>query len=198
MPDGVIGVLQSAAPDRLVDNVTVTNESGQTAYRQKVLTYDPIAYYASASGGRVAFGTTTDYLTISGSVEVGLAVFVNPSGSGVDAYIDLGEFGSSIDSSFRRYRGSTITGLGTPRPVANMGGGANDSACKMYVPGQFSASGGTVGKVAYMRQSTNYQTRLGGRTILRPGQGIYWSIDGKGQNYTAMVYLEWWEVAAVA
>lgn len=34
--DGVVGVLQSSTPDRLVDNEVLTNGNAQTVYRQRV------------------------------------------------------------------------------------------------------------------------------------------------------------------
>lgn len=38
MADGVVGVKQSADPDRLVDNEVVVNDVGQTVYRQRTVT----------------------------------------------------------------------------------------------------------------------------------------------------------------
>jgi hypothetical protein len=36
MADGSVGVKQSATPDRLIDNIVVTNGNGDTVYRQRV------------------------------------------------------------------------------------------------------------------------------------------------------------------
>ena len=67
------------------------------------------AYYASAAGGRVRFSASTDYVMINDEGVTDLALFVNPPNSGVDCYLDIGEFGASFDARFRRLGGFAHT-----------------------------------------------------------------------------------------
>lgn len=159
-----------------------------------------LAYYASGDGGRVAFNASTNILSISGSGEQPLCAFQNPAGSGMDVLLWFGEFSSSIDTNFRRYRGATISATGTAQTAANMGGGTATSVAKLLVPGQYTATGGTVSKTAQIGAYDQYVADIHFSTRLRPGQGIRWTINGPGGNpsYTAAVYLEWAEIVAEA
>lgn len=167
-----------------------------------ILVMDPIAYYASAAGGRVAYNITTGVVTIGSSGEQSLAALVNPSDSGKDLVLDLGEFGASAVTTFRRYRNATITPTGAPLTGSNIGGGSTTTVARMYVGGTsptFTRSGGTVSKDAFIAASTTYFTFLRGRSIIRPGQSVSWTIQGPNSgNFTASVYFEFYEVAAAS
>jgi hypothetical protein len=92
MADGVVGVAQAAAPDRLIDNTVTTNGAGQTVYRQRVelpAQTGAWGYQAAASGtitvaaGRRVIGIAA-HSAAGGSFTIngGDAVIV-PSGSGI-------------------------------------------------------------------------------------------------------------------
>jgi len=167
-----------------------------------VVIADPISFYATAAGGRVAFNITTGLLAVGNSGESTLAALVNPSGSGNDIFIDVGEFGSSLNATFRRYRNSTITPTGTAISGNNMGGGSATSVAQMYVGGTgatFTRTGGNVSKTAHIAAYQQYLTEIKGRSILRPGQSLSWTItppSGNLNNFTASVYFEYWELPA--
>lgn len=57
MADGTVGVQQAASPDRLIDNRTVTNDNGDTVYRQRVEVAQPDVTAAVATV--TASGDTT-------------------------------------------------------------------------------------------------------------------------------------------
>lgn len=155
---------------------------------------DPMAHCATTAGGNTAFGVSTGFVTLAASSEVELCAFVNPANSGKDIYLDLGEFAATVDTHFRRYSVAStgITVTGTAETVRNLGGGSTASVAKMYTPANYSATGGTVGKVALIKGYYTYFTFLRGRSILRPGRALYWTIDGK-TGAESVVYLEWWE-----
>lgn len=156
-----------------------------------------IAYYASPAGGTVAFNITTGVVTIAASGLQSLALMENPANSGVDCYLDVGEFGSSGNTTFQRLRNATILTRGTALLPSNMGGGANAGALRMYAGGSnFTFSGGTVAKTAHIAAFQQYLTLLGGRVRLRPGQSLLWQITGPGGlggSLTASVFFEYWE-----
>lgn len=161
---------------------------------------DPLSYHASPDGGRVAFNITTGIVQLaSGSAEQPLAALVNPTGSGRDVVIDLAEFGTSANATFRRYRGATLTGLTTTNAVsaANMGGGSAVSVARMYRGEHHTRTGGTVSKTAHIAAWQQYIARVQGRSILRPGQSLAWTIQQvTGAAYTASVYVEYYETPA--
>lgn len=167
-----------------------------------VVILDPIAYFASAAGGRVAFNIATAVIPLSGTGEQPLAALINPADSGKDMVLDLGEFGTSVNATFRRYRNATITPTGAPRTPTNTGGGAATSAALMYVGGTgatYTRTGGTIAKDAFIQAFTTYFTQLRGRSVLRPGQSLSWTIQPTtGGAFTASVYLEYYERPAEA
>lgn len=167
-----------------------------------VVVIDPIAYYASAAGGRLAFNITTGILSFTLSSEVVLAALINPSGSGKDMILDIGEFGASSNTTFKRYRNSTITPTGAAISGSNMGGGAATSVAQMYVGGAaptFTRSGGTVSKTAHIAGYQQYFAYIRGRSVLRPGQSLAWTIQGlQVGTFTASVYFEYYELPAAA
>lgn len=169
------------------------------------------AFYTAAQGGRMAFNSVTGFLTIpSGSVENNLAAFQNPSGSGVDVVMSHVEFAASVNTRFRRYRGaSTISVTGAARASGNQGGGSAVAAAKLYAAGTYTATGANetatpanaanLRKAAYITAFTQYVVEIDGRSILRPGQQHIWTMDNDGNaSFTALVYVEWHEVAAAA
>jgi hypothetical protein len=161
---------------------------------------DPITHYASADGGRRAFNATTGIVSITaGSSESLLAALVNPTGSGYDMHLDLGEFGSSANTTFRRYRNSTLSSLANPISPSNMGGGSATSVAQMYIPPNFARTGGTVSKTAHIAAYQQYFAYIKGRSVLRPGQSLSWTIQQiSGGAFTASVYFEFWEIPAAA
>lgn len=168
-----------------------------------VIASTPIAWYASAEGGRVAFNITTGIVPLAANAtEQSLAAFQNPTGSGKDIFIDMGEFGCSLNGTFRRYRNSTFSGLSSPISATNMGGGSATSVAAMYVGGTaptFTRTGGNVSKTAHIAAFNQYLTHVGGKTVLRPGNTLAWSItgpSGNASNFTASVYFEYWELPA--
>lgn len=161
---------------------------------------EPIAFYASEAGGRLAFNITTNVVTITSSGEQPLALLENPADSGKDMYIDTGEFASSVNTQFRRYRGPTINTRGTAKNGANMSGGSTLSVMKMYPAGEFTVtSPGTVAKTAHITAYEQYVTSIKGKTVLRPGNALYWTIDqpSGGTQLTASIYIEYYELPAV-
>lgn len=95
------------------------------AYIANVTAEQPISFYASAKGGRLAFNITTNVVTITGTNEQALALLENPTGSNKDVYLDLGEFASSVNTQFRRYRSPTVSTRGTANLPTNMSGGCD-------------------------------------------------------------------------
>jgi hypothetical protein len=161
--------------------------------------YDEIRYFSTAAGGTKAFNVTSGLLTITSSGEQPLAAFVNPADSGVDVFIDIGEFGASANTTFRRYRGSTLSSLSNAITPSNMGGGANTAGSRLYTPPNYTRTSGTVTKTAHIAAFQQYVTEIKGRTRLKPGQSIAWTITGPGGlggSMTATVYLEFWEAPA--
>lgn len=164
-----------------------------------VLASDLITHYATAAGGRRSFNITSGIVSIGSSGEQPVAALVNPTGSGKDMFLDLGEFGSSLNATFRRYRNPTLSGLSSPISGVNMGGGSTASAAQMYVPGTYTRTGGTVSKTAHIAAYQQYLTNIRGRTVLRPGQSIAWTItnaSGGISGFTASIYFEYWELVA--
>lgn len=157
---------------------------------------DPIAFFALAQGANRAFNTTSGIVSVaSGSGEQELAAIQNPTGSGVDVYLDMGEFGSSHNTTFRRLRGATLSATTTFNSGVNMGGGSRTSSLRMYPGGNYTRTGGTVSKTAHIAAYHQYFTKIGGRVVLRPGQVAAWTIQQQsGSAFTASVYFEYWEL----
>lgn len=171
------------------------------AYIANVTAEQPISFYASAKGGRLAFNITTNVVTITGTNEQALALLENPTGSNKDVYLDLGEFASSVNTQFRRYRSPTVSTRGTANLPTNMSGGATSSVLRFYPAGQFTLSNnGTVAKTAHIAAYQQYITEIKGKVILRPGNAMYWTIDqpSGGSTFTASIFFEYYELAAEA
>lgn len=154
---------------------------------------DEISYWAEQGW---AFNITSGVLAIASSGEQLLAALVNPAGSGRDAYLDLGEFGASADTTFRRYRNRTLTNLSNPISPNSMTASTNASVVRMYVPPNFSATNGTVVKTAHIASYQPYLTHMRGRAKISPGSSLTWTIVGPGgmeASMTASVYFEYWE-----
>lgn len=172
-----------------------------TPFVNPLRTVQSVEYYASAAGGRLAYNITTNVVTITGSAEQPLALLENPTGSGKDIYLDLGEFASSVNTQFRRYSTPIINTRGTANLPRNMSGGATASALRFYPAGQFTlTNNGTVTKTAHIAAYQQYITEIKGKVILRPGQAVYWTIDqpSGGSTFTASIYFEYWELPTVA
>lgn len=158
-----------------------------------------IDFYSTRDGGRRAFGAGTGFITIASNAEAQFCAFENPAGSGVDIYLDVGEFSSNQNTEFRRYVGQTLLTRGTAVPVRNLGGGTTASVAKLYVAGQYTTATpdpASIGKVAYLSAYNTYFTSLRGRSVVRPGRAVYWTIDGTSSNVKGNVYLEWYELPA--
>lgn len=177
---------------------TVTDWMIATAASPSV-SLDPIVYYASADGGKRAFNITSRIVQIAGEGEQELAALVNPEGSGKDIYLDLGEFQCSTNTEFTRWRGSTLTFTAAPFEGTNMGGGETASVARMYPAGTYTAENGQIAKTAHIGAYIPYFANIGGRTVLRPGQSLRWTILNRGTiggGFTASVYFEYWELDA--
>lgn len=164
-----------------------------------VLMEEDLSYRASATGGRVAFQATTGLVPIVGTGQQELAVFLNPAASGMDYWLWFGEFQATMNTAFQRFRNSTITGLGTPRPTSNTGGGPQASSAGLYIAGQYTSTGGVVSKTALIGAYQQYAANIHNSVRLRPGNALHWTITGPGSgnpSYTASIYLEWSEVEA--
>lgn len=155
-------------------------------------------YYSSLAGGRRAFAIGTGYLAIPNTGGDSLCALVNPDNSGADIYLDLGEFGADKNTRFHRFGApaTSLTGLANPIVGNNLSRGSTPSVARMYTRGNYTvATPGAETKVAFMQAYQTYFAYLGGRSILRPGRAIYWTID----NATAInvnVYFEYWELPA--
>jgi hypothetical protein len=159
------------------------------------------SFYASALGGRKSFNITTGLVSISGTGEQLLGLLENPTGSGKDIYLNVGEFGSSVNTQFRRYRTPTISTRGTARTGVNTSGGSTTSVLTFYPAGQFTvSSNGTVSKTAHIAAYQQYKTDIKGISILRPGNAALWTIDQPqgGSTFTASIYFEYFELDAQA
>lgn len=170
-----------------------------------VRTHEEIVYYATAAGGRLAFNITTGLLTFSVTGEQPLGALTNPAGSGRDIFLDVGEFGSSANTTFRRFRGGTLSLTGGGIAPVNTSGGAATSPLRFYVGGSSPTftvtTPGTVSKTAHIAAFQQYVTELKGRTVLRPGQTIYWTIVGPGGltgTMTAAIFFEFYDLPAAA
>lgn len=167
----------------------------------------PISYYATAEGGRTAFNLSTGIVQVQANTTDGrLAALVNPVGSGEDVYLDTGEFGSSANTTFKRWRGASFAPIANATSIApiNMGGGPATSALRFYIGGttpQYTATGGQVSKTAHIAAFQQYLTYINGRTVLRPGSVATWTIStpsGLSSGMTASIYFEFWTQPAVA
>ncbi len=179
---------------------TLSNLITEVRDRQQRTEERDIAYWASVIGGRLAFNITTGIITISGTGEHELAALVNPAGSGKDIYLDLGEFGASANTTFRRYRNATITPTASGNAGVNTGGGTATSVARMYPNGTYTrgtgAGAGTVAKTAHIAAFQQYVTELKGRSVLRPGNVLAWTIQGSsalGSSLTCSIFFEYWE-----
>lgn len=157
------------------------------------------AWYASPAGGRRRFNVSSNYVPFSSNKETAIAALINPPNSGVDLYFDVGEFGSSVNTRFRRYGGVNITVTGDGIVPANAGGGSQQSKARMYTAPNISFTGGTVRKTAYISGFSQYITTIAGGVVVRPGGAMVWTIVPVGNNNVsgeASVFLEWVELTA--
>lgn len=161
---------------------------------------DELEYWTSQGSG---FNASTGIVDLTGSAAQELAAFINPAGSGVDAFLMLGEFGASVDALFQRLGGATVTPTGAAIVPANRNGDAGVSPCRMYKGGATTATytrvGGTVRKTAHIGGYAQYITAIK-RVRVRPGTALAWMMTGTtalGTAYTGTVFLEWFERPAV-
>ena len=155
---------------------------------------ETLAWRAGTDGGQCAFISSSDYVTIpAGGSETAFFALVNPTGSGKKLCMWDGEFGSDTNTSFRRLAGTAVTLVGTPtaRPVRNYGGGALASVAKPYILGEFTYTGGTLTKGAYMTAYEMYWSDFYGVT-LAPGAAALWTVEGRSSK--VIINLRWWEI----
>lgn len=186
-------VVNVPAPQVTVNPATVNIPTDMTSQEK-------IAYAATSAGGRVAFNISTGVVALSAlSGELALAALVNPTGSGKDIFIDMGEFGSTVNCLFKRYRGGTLSALSSPISGFNMSGGSATSVAQFYVAPNFTRTGGTVAKIAHVGAYNTYFAWLRGRTVLRPGNSLAWTITPPVISaFSASIYFEYWETTAAA
>jgi hypothetical protein len=156
-----------------------------------------LTYYSEQG---VAFAASTAVDAISSTGEQSVAAFTNPSGSGKNVLVWLGEFGASANVTFRRYRGSAINVTGAADTNQNMGGLATAASARLYSASAYTVTTpGFVNKTLYLSAFGQYVTEPRGALILRPGGTVRWTAQGPGGMGGTMnvsVYLEWAEVTA--
>ena len=87
MADGVVGIRQHEAPDRLVDNSVVTNDVGQTVYRQKVhVTNFPSTTTLAASGEYIGYTSPATTRVVSVRKMFSTSATFQNLGIGTQAY----------------------------------------------------------------------------------------------------------------
>ncbi len=159
-----------------------------------VLVQDQVQYYSSTAGKNRGYNATVgvqSILAAGGNV----ALFRNPSGSLVDAYIESFALGTNTAGRIERYRAPTITSVTTAVTEINRGGSANTASAKLYVPAQFvSSSNGNLAKVSFLQANMTETSREAGSLILRPGQDILFRFDPDGGGAsTVSIEIVWWE-----
>ena len=155
-------------------------------------------YYASTAGGNVLFDATTGEQSLSNSGGA-VALLRNPSGSGVDMYIARLNYGTNGNGVFRRYRGPTVTNVGTAVTPGNRGGGSNTPSGLFYtLPNLTVSAAGNLRRTSYVGAYSESRNDHIGNLILRPGQDFYWTYTpAAAQSNTATVEVVWWETGAL-
>lgn len=141
MPDGTVGVQQSAAPNRLIDNETVVNDAAASVYRQKVTLADDFAYltrtlrgYALAVETTIALAAETDWL-----------LFKNTSATKLIRLFEhvtcLPGETNSVRSIFRIYKNPTVTLNGTAATVSALRNGQAATVAQAFTLPTIAARG---------------------------------------------------------
>lgn len=155
-------------------------------------------YYASVSGGNVAFSGSVGAVTIAGTGGL-VAILNNPANATTDAFLARVVVGTNRPGRFERWRvaaNPTITGTFTP--MTNKGGGAGTSTAKMYTPTAATITGGILSKTIFINGNSSDDTVEDGASILRPGQSLYWNYTpDTNQTALATVTLSFWESTSV-
>jgi hypothetical protein len=156
-------------------------------------------YYAGVDGGNVSFNGTAGVQTVNTSGG-NVTAFVNPANSGVDLYVQRFVLSSDQPGRYERYRGATLTGLGTAATSNNRGGHPTNAAKgKIYGQGAFTPTGGNMGMITYVGASNTSADNVDGSLILRPGEEIHWRYvpnPGVSGNSSVAVEVVWWELPA--
>lgn len=156
-------------------------------------------YYASFAGGNKSYNATAGVQTVTSAGGL-ISIFQNPTGSGLDLYVQRVVMSGDQPGRFERYRGGTIT-TGTAAANNNRGGNGSAGTGKVYGRTGSSASGGTIGVVTYIPASGTYGDMIDGTLILRPGQSVYWQYFpnvGVSGSSNCAVEVVWWELPAQA
>jgi hypothetical protein len=97
---GVVGVKQSASPDRMVDSIVVLNEDGASVYRQRVATIgDEVA--VSTQVTEVAATTTPFTVGSHTDTRLAMTVYVEPGQGASTLYLKFGAGASASSYSNR-------------------------------------------------------------------------------------------------
>lgn len=119
MADGTVGVQQAASPDRLIDNRSVTNDNGDTVYRQRVEVAQPDVSVAVATV--TASGNTT-IITPSAGKRLRLYwVYAVPDPDSTDSpLIKVTLAGTEIYRAFAISHAQRFTGAADGTVVVNL------------------------------------------------------------------------------
>lgn len=157
-------------------------------------------YYASFAGGNKSYNATAGVQNVTSAGGL-ISVFQNPTGSGLDMYVQRLVMSGDQPGRFERYRGGTINVTGAAAPANNRGGNGTPGAGKVYGRSSATASGGTIGVVTYIPASGTYGDMVDATLVLRPGQAIYWNYFpnvGVSGSSNCAVEVVWWELPAQA
>jgi hypothetical protein len=153
-------------------------------------------YYASFAGGNRSYNATAGVVSVTSSGG-NVCVFVNPTGSGVDLYIQRIVLSSDQPGRYERYRQGTLGTAGTAATNVNRGGNGTPGLAKLYNPAQITATGGSLGMITYVPASATSADPVDGTLILRPGQNYYWRYipnPGVSGSSNCAVEVVWWEL----
>lgn len=155
-------------------------------------------YYAGVDGSNVSYNATPGVISGINTGGGTVAIFQNPSASGVDLYIQRLVLSSDIAGRYERYRGATITVTGSAVTNNNRGGNAaNTGAGRVYAPTQATAGNqGNLGMITYVPASATSSDAVDGTLILRPGQAFHWRYVPSSNGANCAVEVVWWELPA--
>ena len=163
------------------------------------LTQDQLQNKSTVAGGNTAYSTTVGVQTVA----IGggnLILLRNPTGSGVDLYIDKVVISSDSPGRIERVRQPTVTAVTTASTNSNKGGAASTGAALSYIPANatITAATGVIEKVSYLAATATEEAREAGSIILRPTQDLLIRyIQTGGTAVSATAQISWWESAAL-
>lgn len=127
-------------------------------------------------------------------------LFLNPSGSDVDASIDY--IGATTDTPGMWSRIVTPSALDyssahKSTAVMNRGGGTNQPKSQLYCGKNLKFLGGKLVRQVWSAAQAPVTASLYGSMVVRPGQSLLWKFKPRyGQLFYAPLEITWWETAA--